>query len=110
MTDLTHLSEGHAIIAKFEARAQEIASIYPAVKFLMPAIAACLHDLLTHLSQSPAASPLEKTLEATADTLVAQVQTDIMSPELPLPIPPAPMVVTVEPTSVPPASEGAAAN
>lgn len=79
-TPAEHLAQGHSIIASFEARAQALAANYPVVKVLMPAIASCLHDLLSHLAAAPDASPLAKDLASLGNTAVDDASRDLLTP------------------------------
>lgn len=78
-----HVTAGHSIIQKFEDRAKEIAATYPVLKFLLPAIAACLHDLLQHLAATPSTPAIVKALEPAADAAVVAIH-DELEPGLPL--------------------------
>lgn len=91
---VAHLTAGHGIIKNFEARAQQLASTYPVIKFLLPQISAALHDLLTHIASTPGLNPVLAAVVKDGAELVPVVEHELQTS------------LTLTP---PPASDGAAA-
>lgn len=70
------VQKGHAIIDNFLTRAKELGAAYPAIKLLIPAIGACLHDLFAHMaaSQNPAVQEAAKLGDQAAATVASDAE------------------------------------